>query len=135
VVIDMKEGTRLEYVMTAPSRRGAKGERRQPIEGRVPRVSRLLALGIKFERQVREGELRNHRAIAEAGHVSRARLSQIMRLTDLAPSIQEELLFLPRIVVGPDRITEKQLRHVASLTDWDEQRRRFEELKQTSVSR
>jgi hypothetical protein len=130
-MIDLKDGTRSEYSIPGL---GANGGAHQPDRGRVPRVSRLMALAIKFECQLREGDLRNHRAIAEAGHVSRARLSQIMRMADLAPSIQEELLFLPRIVVGPDRITEKQLRHVASLTDWDEQRRRFEELKQTGVS-
>jgi hypothetical protein len=41
-----------------------------------------------------------------------------MRLTDLAPSIQQELLFLPKTIAGPDRITEKALRQVACSLDW-----------------
>jgi hypothetical protein len=110
VVILLKEGTQLEYEMTLPNRPGANGGERERDGGRVPRVSRLLALAIKFERLIREGEIRNHGDIAQAGRISRARLSQIMRLTDLAPDIQEELLFLPKTVRGPDRMTEKALR-------------------------
>jgi hypothetical protein len=77
--------------------------------GRIPRVSRLMALAIKFERLVREGTVHTYRQLAEAGQISRARMSQIMHLSDLAPEIQEELLFLPKTVTGPDRYTEKQM--------------------------
>jgi hypothetical protein len=72
-----------------------------------------MALAIKFDRLVRAGEIKNHRTIAETGKISRARMSQIMRLADLAPSIQEELLFLPKTITGRDAITEKALRQVA----------------------
>jgi DNA invertase Pin-like site-specific DNA recombinase len=129
VVIGLKEGTRLEYQMPMPNRRGARGSDKEEDGGRVPRVSRLMALAIKFERLIREGKIRNHRHIAEDGQISRARLSQIMRLTDLAPSIQEELLFLPKTIAGPDRITEKALRQVARSLDWDWQKQQFEKLK------
>ena len=88
-----------------------------------------MALAIKFERLVQVGEFRNHRAIAEAGQISRARLSQIMRLTDLAPTIQEELLFLPKTIAGPDCISEKALRPVAGSLDWDIQKQQFAEMK------
>jgi DNA invertase Pin-like site-specific DNA recombinase len=130
VAIGLKEGTRMEYEMPMPNRRGANGGTQEPDGGRVPRVSRLMALAIKFERLIREGEIRNHRDIAEAGQISRARLSQIMRLTDLAPSIQEELLFLPKTIAGPDRITEKALRQVACSMDWDWQKKQFASLKE-----
>ena len=115
--------------MVLPNRRGANGGHRVSDGGRVPRVSRLMALAIKVERLVQEGEFRNHRALAEAGQISRARLSQIMRLTDLAPSIQEELLFLPKTIAGPDRISEKALRPVARSLDWDIQKQQFAEVK------
>ncbi len=88
-----------------------------------------MALAVKFERLIREGEIPNHRAIAEAGQISRARLSQVMRLTDLAPSIQEELLFLPKTITGADRITEKALRKIACSPDWEWQKKQFEALK------
>jgi len=34
--------------------------------------------------------------------VTRARITQIMKLLNLAPDIQEEILFLPRTVKGRD---------------------------------
>src|SRR5262249_29874042 len=103
VQVTWKDGTRLEYELPWPDRPGADGGEKETDRGRVPRVSRLMALAIKFERQVLEGSVRNYRDIADAGHVSRARLSQIMHLRDLAPSIQEELLFLPRTLSGSDQ--------------------------------
>ena len=57
----------------------------------------------------------------QAGAPTRSRLSQILLLTNLAPAIQEELLFLPKVVSGPERITEEQLRSIAKVIDWDEQ--------------
>jgi hypothetical protein len=88
-----------------------------------------MALAIKFERLVREGQASSYRILAEMGHISRARLSQILRLAELAPEIQEELLFLPKVVSGPDRITEKALRHIARSVDWDWQRKQFQNLR------
>ena len=135
VLIDMKSGTQLTYEMNVANRSQRNDGDQQPDAGRVPRVSRLLALAIKFERSMKEGAIRNYRDIAAAGHISRARMSQIMRLTELAPSIQEEILFLPKILHGPDRITEKALRKVARALDWDEQKQRFEALKGSDCTR
>ena len=124
VGIAWNDGTRVELEMPLPNRRGVndgEGER-------VPRVSRLMALAIKYERLVREGTVRHHRDIAEGGQISRARMSQIMNLADLAPEIQEALLFLPKTVAGPDHITEKALRPIARSMDWDRQKQQFAEL-------
>jgi hypothetical protein len=96
--------------------------------GRVPRVSRLIALAIKFEGLVREGAGRNYRELAEAGQISRSRKSQIMHLSDLAPEIQEQLLFLPKTLSGPDRFTEEALRQVARSIDWEWQKKLFRTL-------
>jgi hypothetical protein len=51
----------------------------------------LLALAIKFEQMLQAGEVQNRAALARAGQVSRARLTQIMSLLDLAPAIQERI--------------------------------------------
>jgi hypothetical protein len=115
----------MEYTLPAVNRPGLSEEAVAIDSGRVPRVSRLMALAIKFERLVREGTVRNYRELAEAGQISRARMSQIMHLSDLAPEIQEELLFLPKTVVGPDRFTEKGLRQVARSIDWEWQKKQF----------
>src|ERR1700729_4259591 len=63
--------------------------------GRIPRVARLMALAIRFEELVRSGQVANYAALAAAGHVSRARMTQIANLTCLAPDLQEQILFLP----------------------------------------
>src|SRR5436190_21045272 len=62
--------------------------------GRVPRVARLLALAHRFEKLIRDGDVRDYADLARLGHVTRARLSQIMDLLLLAPELQEPLLFM-----------------------------------------
>lgn len=99
-----------------------------PPPGRVPRVSKLMALAIKFDRLIREGAVRDFAEIARLGHVTRARVTQIMNLLHLAPDIQEEILFLPRITKGDDPIVERHLRPIIKLLDWRDQRRRWREM-------
>ena len=93
--------------------------------GRVPRVARLLALAIKLDQLVRQGLVRDYAALARLGHVSRARISQIMNLLLLAPDIQEELLFLPQTQRGRDPIQLRQLQAIALVPDWKAQRPRW----------
>ena len=64
----------------------------------------------------------SHAELADLGHVSRARISQIMNLLNLAPDIQEELLFLPRTERGRDPIHLRQLQPIAAIPDWKKQR-------------
>ncbi len=96
--------------------------------GRVPRVSRLLALALRFDGLVRAGLIADYATLAELGHVSRARISQIMNLLVLAPDIQEALLFLPRTERGRDPIHLRQLQPLAALPDWSQQRTRWRTL-------
>jgi hypothetical protein len=49
-------------------------------------------------------------------------MTQIMNLLHLAPDIQEELLFLPRVTTGKDPITERDLRPIVAEVDWGAQR-------------
>lgn len=63
--------------------------------GRVPRISRLMALAIRLNQLIRDGVVTDQAELARLGHVSRARLTQIMNLLSLAPDIQEEILSLP----------------------------------------
>jgi hypothetical protein len=81
-----------------------------------------MALAIRYEGLIRTGVIRDYADIARLGGVSRARVSQIMDLLNLAPEIQEEILFLPRTVSGRDRITERNLRSVICELDWNRQR-------------
>ena len=96
--------------------------------GRVPRVARLMALAMQFEAQVRTGVLASYSALAELGHVTRARVSQIMALVNLAPDIQAAILFLPRTERGRDSIHLRLLQPIASTIQWTRQRRMWREL-------
>jgi hypothetical protein len=67
----------------------------------------------------------NRAELAKLGKISRARLSQILGLRNLAPAIQEKLLLLPKVVKGSARIHEKNMRAIAQVVDWEEQERQF----------
>lgn len=99
--------------------------------GRVPRIARLMALAIRFEGLLAQGEVRDYADLARLGHVTRARVTQIMNLLNLAPNIQEELLFLPPIEAGRDAIKEWQVRPIAATPDWRKQRRKWQELRRS----
>ena len=101
--------------------------------GRVPRVSRLMALAIRLDQLIRDGVVADQAELARLGHVTRARLTQIMNLLNLAPDIQEEILFLPLTQRGRDVITERQLRPIAGVSDWRKQRRMWRELRSRSM--
>jgi hypothetical protein len=94
--------------------------------GRVPLVSKLMALAIRFDGLVREGVVTDQAELARLGHVSRARLTQIMNLLLLAPDVQEELLHLPRTERGKDPIPEWRLRAIAAEPDWRKQRQMWQ---------
>lgn len=98
------------------------GEKASGPRGRIPRISRLMALAIKFEQMVRDGVVADYAELARLGHVTRARMTQIMDLLNLAPDIQEALLFLPQAMRGRDLVTERQLRHVIVELEWARQR-------------
>jgi len=126
VEVTLRDGTRFGYTLPLANRPGVRRrwEEQQSL-GRVPRVSRLMALALKFEKLLSEGTMRNHAEVAQFGHVTRTRVCQILSLTNLAPTIQEALLFLPKTLQGRDRITENRLRRIASLVDWEAQLQLF----------
>ena len=104
------------------------GESKDVPKGRVPRVARLMALAIRLEQLISDGVVTDQAELARIGHVSRARLTQIMNLLCLAPDIQEEILFLPHVDTGRELVTERDLRPFAAEADWGRQRRMWEEL-------
>jgi hypothetical protein len=95
----------------------------------IPRIARLLALAIRFERLVRTGTIRDYAELAGLGRVTRARITQIMKLLDLAPDIQEQILFLP----STNGLNERNLRRIVSIIDWTEQRRMFKKITQRRI--
>lgn len=96
--------------------------------GNPPRISKLMALAIRFDGLVRRGEVRDYADLARLGYVTRARITQIMNLLNLAPDIQEAILFLPRTVKGRDQIREKEVRPIAAVAQWSRQRKMWAKL-------
>ena len=90
---------------------------------RVPRVARLMALAIRLDSMVRSGEVASYAELGVLGHVTRARITQIMNLLNLAPDIQEAILDLPPVARGKDPICERDLRAVVAEVSWAKQRR------------
>jgi hypothetical protein len=90
----------------------------------VPRIARLIALTIFFEEMIRENKVRDYAEIARLGHVTRARLTQIMQLAGLAPDIQEHILFMAPAA----GLNERNLRPVTRCIDWGDQRRLFRKM-------
>ena len=96
--------------------------------GRVPRVARLMALALRLEELVRTGQVASYSALASLGHVTRARICQIMNLIHLAPDLQEALLFLPPTQRGRDTVILADLMPIAACIDWRKQRRLWRQL-------
>ena len=96
--------------------------------GRVPRVARLMALALRLDELVRSGQVGTYSELASLGHVTRARVCQIMSLLYLAPDIQEALLYLPPTPRGRDPIILADLMPIAAAFDWSKQRRLWRRL-------
>ncbi|HAN99493.1 MAG TPA: hypothetical protein DCQ98_19640 [Planctomycetaceae bacterium] len=109
-------------------------EERSPPSGRVPRVARLMALAIRLEGLLRDGVVLDQAELARMGHVSRARLTQIMNLLHLAPDLQEAILFLPERFRGRAEITEGKLRPIAATPNWGKQRQLWKTLREAAIS-
>jgi hypothetical protein len=90
----------------------------------VPRIARLMALAIRFEGLLRGNRIRDYAELARLGRVTRARITQIMKLLLLAPDLQEQILFLPHT----QGLNERNLRSIVRQIDWNEQRRMFQEI-------
>jgi hypothetical protein len=120
--------------LAAPTRRTIVREgpkRARPI-GRIPRVSRILALAHHFQNLLDTGAVRTQMELAELTKLTTARITQIMNLLVLAPDIQEEILFMAPVTKGPAPVTERDLRPLLKTFVWSEQRAKWTELQKRS---
>lgn len=120
----------MTFEYTIPTRRGTLPPFRpvpvgEPV-GRPPRVARLIALSHKLEARVRFGEVNDYAELAKLANVSPARIAQIVILVQLAPDIQEYVLFLSSAHAG--LISERELREIAREPLWDRQRALFQDV-------
>ena len=99
-----------------------------PVKPRPPKITQLLALAIHWHNLIEKGEIRDYAQIARRTGLTRARVTQIMNLTLLAPRIQEDILFLPKIRQGSDPISERNIRDIALEPRWDKQLKQWEDI-------
>jgi hypothetical protein len=107
------------------TKRNAECQAEVPEPPSVPRISRLLALALKMEQMIQEGTVKNYSELAQLGQVSRARITQVMNLLQLAPDIQEEVLLGK---TPEDRLREAAIRKLSGVILWSEQRDRWRQL-------
>jgi hypothetical protein len=113
-------------------------ERRPPVpppSPRVPRIARLMALALQIEALMQAGMVSSYADAARLGHVSRARVSQVLCLLQLAPDLQEQLLFLERPAHGREPWPLRHVLIIAAELDWSQQRRRWRQLRRTNCAR
>jgi hypothetical protein len=120
----MSSDPEVSYAVDFGPARQDRLDRAEPVFRSIPRIARLMALAIRFEGLMREGTIRDNAELARRGHVTRARITQIMKLLNLAPDIQEQILFLPPI----EGLNERNLRQIVNRIDWNEQRVMFQKI-------
>jgi len=91
-------------------------------QGTIPRISRLLALAHHIQELLDTGQVKDLAEVARRGHITRARMTQIMNLLLLAPDIQEEILSLPLTIKGHDKLTERMIRRILRTLSLPKQR-------------
>jgi hypothetical protein len=84
-----------------------------------------MALAVKFEGLIEQGTVRDYADLARVGQVSRARVTQIMNLLNLAPHIQEEILSWAHEPPGPVSVRETSIRTLSSEVIWSRQREQW----------
>jgi hypothetical protein len=96
--------------------------------GRLPRITRLLALAVRLEGLLQNGTAKDYAELARLGGVSRSWITQIMNLRRLAPALQERILWLPASTSAAGVVTERVVRRLTQCLDWREQIKMFERL-------
>jgi hypothetical protein len=89
-----------------------------------------MALAIRFDGLLRSGAIIDQAHLARLGKVSRARISQILNLLHLAPDIQEQLLFLPPLHQGRERLHLADLQPLCRQWNWRRQHRMWQALRE-----
>jgi hypothetical protein len=119
--VDFRAGRKDRMEIGTASARPPDGE---PAGRPIARIARLMALAIRLQGLLQEETIRDYAELARLGRVTRARMTQIMKLLDLAPDIQARILFLPPI----KGVNERNLRPIVNRIDWHEQRRMFQKI-------
>ena len=91
----------------------------------APPITRLMALAVKFEGLIQQGVVKDYAELARLGQVSRARITQIMNLLNLAPDIQEAILFMTGEGSAEQSLRETSVRTLSAEVIWSRQREQW----------
>jgi hypothetical protein len=97
--------------------------RARRVGGKPIKLARMLAMAHVLWAQVQSGELRGWQEAAEHHQMSKARVSQLLDLTLIAPDIQAQILEMTK-EAGEDPVHERDVRALIrdSQGDWEAQR-------------
>jgi hypothetical protein len=101
----------------------------QPTPGRLPRITKMMALAIRLDHFINSCQLTDQTELARADHVSRSRLTQNMDLNLLEPDIQEVILLTGDNSKNQSLLKKCSVRNVARIPSWSVQRRLWKNLK------
>ena len=101
---------------------------RRPPTPRLPHVTKLMALAIRLEHLLATRQVKDQAEIARGAGVTRARVTQILNLTQLAPDIQQAILDLEPTTDRAPRFREGEDRQIAIAPNWAQQRKRWKQL-------
>ena len=94
---------------------------------KTPRVRKLLHKAIEWRTLLESGDAVNQADIARREGITRARVTQVMKMLGLAPEIQQHVLSMPSVVHRPS-IPERALRPIAQIPLGTDQLHAFQRL-------
>jgi hypothetical protein len=101
------------------------------LRAKLPRITHTVARAILFEEAIAAGEAADFSDLARLTAMTRERVSQVMRMTWLAPDIQEEILCLPPVRRRRTcAVSVPEVEVIAGEVLWDDQRNSWLKLKQ-----
>ena len=93
----------------------------EPTTTRIHPLARRMALAITCKRLIDSGVVADAAEMSRVAGITRARMTQILNLTLLAPDLQERLLFL----CHGDCVDGRRMQVVCRIRDWTGQRLAF----------
>jgi len=101
---------------------------RRPPTPQLPHVTKLMALAIRLDYLLATGQIKDQAEIARTAGITRARVTQILNLTNLAPDIQQAILDLEPTTERTPRFREGEIRQIAIAPNWAQQRKAWKRL-------
>ncbi|MBL7046504.1 MAG: hypothetical protein ISR95_02550 [Candidatus Marinimicrobia bacterium] len=98
---------------------------KKELQGKVPTVSRMMALACFYEQLIKDGKIKSVSDIGRLEGVTQQRVSQVMSLLWLSPKLQERLLFLPKQTAPNQFITAEKAIQIAKEMDFERQEKLF----------